>query len=78
MLSHDTSITLVHNTCTPEFVVELDHPFIVPCLVRGYIGPGGLSDHGNYENCTGGAAGFIDRWFFGENHIYQTPTCKVR
>ncbi len=43
----------------------------------GYLGPGGISDWGNYENCTGGAAGIIDRWFFGENHLYQHPTAKV-
>ncbi|XP_064387254.1 heparan-alpha-glucosaminide N-acetyltransferase-like isoform X2 [Halichondria panicea] len=43
---------------------------------QGYLGPGGISEWGAYENCTGGAAGIIDRWFFGENHIYQHPTAK--
>lgn len=33
---------------------------------------------GLYTNCTGGAAGFIDRWLLGENHIYQTPSSRVR
>ena len=28
-------------------------------------------------NCTGGAAGYIDRTIFGAAHIYQTPTCRV-
>ena len=45
---------------------------------RGYLGPGGLAEGGNYTNCTGGAAGYIDRVIFREAHIYQTPTCKVR
>ncbi len=44
---------------------------------RGYLGPGGLHDNASYINCTGGSAGLIDRWFFGEPHIYQHPTCKV-
>ena len=44
---------------------------------RGYLGPGGLAEGGSYSNCTGGAAGYIDRVIFGEAHIYQTPTCRV-
>ena len=44
---------------------------------RGYLGPGGISDWGNYQNCTGGAAGIIDRWFFTDAHIYQHPTAQV-
>ncbi|KAK3583015.1 hypothetical protein CHS0354_005656 [Potamilus streckersoni] len=47
----------------------------VPGGCTGYLGPGGLADHGK-ENCTGGAAAYIDRQIFGEDHIYQTPTCK--
>ncbi|XP_035026455.2 heparan-alpha-glucosaminide N-acetyltransferase isoform X1 [Hippoglossus stenolepis] len=43
----------------------------------GYLGPGGIGDMGLYMNCTGGAAGFIDRWLLGENHIYQTPSSRV-
>ncbi|ELT89271.1 hypothetical protein CAPTEDRAFT_227545 [Capitella teleta] len=42
----------------------------------GYLGPGGLHEGGKYENCTGGAAAVIDRWFFSRQHVYQTPTCK--
>ena len=43
----------------------------------GYIGPGGLHDGKKYENCTGGAAGYIDRLVLGDNHIYGNPTPKV-
>lgn len=46
----------------------------VPGCGRGYLGPGGLHDEGKYENCTGGAAGYIDRKVFGE-HMYMHPTC---
>ena len=51
-------------------------------LFRGYLGPGGLhsySENSNQSNvnCTGGAAGYIDRQLFGENHIYQHPTSTV-
>jgi heparan-alpha-glucosaminide N-acetyltransferase len=42
----------------------------------GYLGPGGLNANGQYFNCTGGAAGFIDRIVLGANHIYADPTCK--
>ena len=44
---------------------------------RGYLGPGGLHDNGSYFNCTGGAAGYIDRKLFGVNHIYGHPTSEV-
>ena len=44
---------------------------------RGYLGPGGLAEHGKYFNCTGGAAGYIDRLLLTSNHIYGSPTCKV-
>ncbi|KAF7664073.1 hypothetical protein LDENG_00190400 [Lucifuga dentata] len=49
----------------------------VPDCPTGYLGPGGIGDMGLYANCTGGAAGFIDRWLLGENHIYQTPSSQV-
>ncbi len=45
---------------------------------QGYLGPGGIAEWGAHENCTGGAAGIIDRWVFGENHVYQHPTAMVR
>ncbi|XP_071757941.2 heparan-alpha-glucosaminide N-acetyltransferase isoform X1 [Centroberyx gerrardi] len=49
----------------------------VPGCPTGYLGPGGIGDMGLYANCTGGAAGFIDRWLLGEKHIYQTPSSRV-
>ncbi|KAM9857368.1 heparan-alpha-glucosaminide N-acetyltransferase [Aulostomus maculatus] len=49
----------------------------VPDCPAGYLGAGGIGDMGLYANCTGGAAGFIDRWLLGENHIYQTPSSRV-
>ncbi|XP_071986015.1 heparan-alpha-glucosaminide N-acetyltransferase-like isoform X2 [Engystomops pustulosus] len=48
----------------------------VPGCPTGYLGPGGIGDDGLYPNCTGGAAGYIDKWLFGPNHIYNYPTCK--
>lgn len=47
----------------------------VPHCGRGYLGPGGLQDFGKHENCTGGAAGYIDRTIFND-HMYTTPTCR--
>ncbi|XP_072239418.1 heparan-alpha-glucosaminide N-acetyltransferase isoform X1 [Leuresthes tenuis] len=49
----------------------------VPGCPTGYLGPGGIGDMGLYPNCTGGAAGLIDRWLLGENHIYQNPSSRV-
>uniref|UniRef100_A0A3P9KEB8 Heparan-alpha-glucosaminide N-acetyltransferase n=1 Tax=Oryzias latipes TaxID=8090 RepID=A0A3P9KEB8_ORYLA len=49
----------------------------VPDCPTGYLGPGGIGDMGLYANCTGGAAGFLDRWLLGEKHIYQTPSSRV-
>ncbi|XP_039995830.1 heparan-alpha-glucosaminide N-acetyltransferase isoform X2 [Xiphias gladius] len=47
----------------------------VPNCPTGYLGAGGISDNGLYPNCTGGAAGYIDRLMFGDN-MYRYPTCK--
>lgn len=47
----------------------------VPGCGAGYLGAGGLDDHGTHENCTGGAAGYIDRSIFGP-HVYRHATCK--
>lgn len=49
----------------------------VPGCPKGYLGPGGIGDMGLYSNCTGGAAGYIDRWLLGDDHIYQTPSSRV-
>ncbi|CAL8331796.1 unnamed protein product [Merluccius merluccius] len=49
----------------------------VPGCPTGYLGPGGIGDMGLYYNCTGGAAGYVDRWLLGNNHIYQNPSSRV-
>ncbi|KAM8933299.1 heparan-alpha-glucosaminide N-acetyltransferase isoform 2-T2 [Lycaon pictus] len=46
----------------------------VPGCPTGYLGPGGIGDLGKYPNCTGGAAGYIDRLLLGDDHIYQHPS----
>ena len=58
--------------------------FFMLNFCRGYLGPGGLhmapensTQPSIYENCTGGAAGYIDRQVFGDHHMYDSPTCKV-
>ena len=61
------SVLVTVHTCVTFLVY-------VPGCGRGYLGPGGLHDDGNYENCTGGIAGYIDRAVFG-NHIHKHPTC---
>ncbi|XP_018411417.1 PREDICTED: heparan-alpha-glucosaminide N-acetyltransferase-like [Nanorana parkeri] len=47
----------------------------VPGCPTGYLGPGGIGSYGQYPNCTGGAAGYIDKWLLGAIHIYQFPSC---
>ncbi|XP_042214151.1 heparan-alpha-glucosaminide N-acetyltransferase-like [Homarus americanus] len=49
----------------------------VPGCPTGYLGPGGLHDGGQYGNCTGGAAGYVDKMILGEAHMYSHPTCRI-
>lgn len=42
----------------------------VPGCPTGYLGPGGYHLRGKYANCTGGAAGYVDRLLFG-SHMYN-------
>ena len=49
----------------------------VPPRCSGYLGPGGLHDNSSHWNCSGGAAGLIDRAVFGQQHLYQHPTFQV-
>lgn len=37
----------------------------------GYLGPGGKHDEWTAPECSGGAAGYIDRLLLGESHLYQ-------
>ena len=48
----------------------------VPGCPTGYLGPGGLADDEQYIECTGGAAGYIDRQVLGYSHVYGSPTCR--
>lgn len=45
----------------------------VPNCPTGYLGPGGIHDGGRFNNCIGGAAGYIDRKIIGESHLYARP-----
>ena len=61
-----TSVVALHTGLT--FLLK------VPGCPTGYLGPGGLHDQARHENCTGGAARYVDVQFFGSQHIYQHPT----
>ncbi|ESO82197.1 hypothetical protein LOTGIDRAFT_135049, partial [Lottia gigantea] len=54
--------------------IGLTYGLPVPGCPKGYTGPGGISEDGQYKNCTAGAAQYIDRLVLGEHHIYQYPT----
>jgi hypothetical protein len=45
-------------------------------FVSWRFAPGGIGDYGKYMDCTGGAAGYIDKKIFTEDHIYNSPTCQ--
>ncbi|XP_016103157.1 heparan-alpha-glucosaminide N-acetyltransferase-like [Sinocyclocheilus grahami] len=87
-LSSETCWYSVHDVCLywPPWLFVIAFETIWLCLTFllpvpdcpiGYLGPGGIGDFGQYQNCTGGAAGYIDRWLLGNNHIYQTPSSRV-
>lgn len=48
----------------------------VPGCPTGYTGPGGLHMHSKYQNCTGGAARYIDALLFGAKNLERDPYCK--
>ncbi|CAN8019535.1 unnamed protein product [Ixodes persulcatus] len=58
--------------------LALTFSFNVPNCGRGYLGPGGLHLNGSHFNCTGGAAGYIDRTLLGGSHIYHAATPRIR
>lgn len=62
--------------CLEAVWLSLTFALPVPNCPTGYIGPGGLADNGTNFNCTGGAAGYIDRKVFGNIHLFDNPTCK--
>uniref|UniRef100_A0A673FM89 Heparan-alpha-glucosaminide N-acetyltransferase n=1 Tax=Sinocyclocheilus rhinocerous TaxID=307959 RepID=A0A673FM89_9TELE len=87
-LSSETCWYSVHDVCLYwpawAFVIALETIWLcltfllpVPGCPTGYLGPGGIGDFGQYQNCTGGAAGYIDRWLLRDNHIYQTPSSRA-
>lgn len=63
------------NLCFVILWCGLTFGYYVPNCGRGYIGPGGIQDDGKWRNCSGGAAGYIDEWVFGE-HRYHYPTFR--
>eukprot|EP01130_Rhizamoeba_saxonica_P010656 TRINITY_DN4387_c0_g1_i1.p1 TRINITY_DN4387_c0_g1~~TRINITY_DN4387_c0_g1_i1.p1 ORF type:complete len:541 (-),score=72.74 TRINITY_DN4387_c0_g1_i1:35-1657(-) len=48
----------------------------VPGCGSGYLGAGGIGDGGSFENCTGGASGYIDNLVFTKEHMDGNPTTK--
>jgi heparan-alpha-glucosaminide N-acetyltransferase len=83
----DTLASFMRSLCQFDFlhykqqwlvvaVVQAAWLLLTFCLkVPGwYLGPGGLSEHGRYFNCTGGAARYIDYTVLGVEHMYQHGT----
>lgn len=65
----------------PRYTSQSLHVFqfgnvVVPLMCRGYIGPGGIGDHGEHPDCTGGIHRYIDIMLFTDDLIYHAPTCK--
>ncbi|KAG7207828.1 hypothetical protein KM043_009429 [Ampulex compressa] len=68
-------ITLFPQWCL-MIVILLVHSGItfglaIPGCPIGYLGPGGLHDDGMHRDCAGGSAGYIDRSWLKEAHLYQ-------
>ena len=72
-VGNSTSLVYFSTSCNSS----ISNLMKVWLFFRGYLGPGGLHENGTHFNCTGGAAGYIDRKLFGENHIYHHPSSKV-
>ncbi|KAJ2950787.1 hypothetical protein O0L34_g9052 [Tuta absoluta] len=47
-----------------------------PDCPAGYLGPGGKHDDWVAPNCSGGAAGYIDRLLLGQSHIFQLSDAR--
>jgi heparan-alpha-glucosaminide N-acetyltransferase len=64
-------ILLAHCLLTFLLPIEENCP-------KGYLGPGVLHNNALVDkNCTGGAAGYLDREIFTSKHIYQSPTSRT-
>lgn len=50
--------------------------FEVPDCGHGYFGPGGIHEDSEFQNCTGGVTGLVDRFVFGEIHLAQNSTVQ--
>jgi hypothetical protein len=59
-----------------ELLILGKYKIIVCYECRGYLGPGGVQDNGQFRDCVGGATGYLDRLILGEKHIYQHPTAR--
>lgn len=71
-------ITSLSTQWSIMLILTAVHLFIVfflpvPNCPHGYLGPGGLHEMGRYNNCIGGATGYIDRLIIGDQHLYQHP-----
>lgn len=69
-------ITSLSTQWTIMIVITIIHLLIIFFLPvkncpYGYLGPGGIHEMGRYNNCVGGATGYIDRLILGEHHMYQ-------
>ncbi|XP_055297749.1 heparan-alpha-glucosaminide N-acetyltransferase isoform X3 [Sitodiplosis mosellana] len=63
---------LIHTAHGPNFADIR----IMGCP-SGYLGPGGIHEMARYNNCIGGAAGYVDRLIIGTRHLYQRPRAAV-
>ncbi|XP_044748366.1 heparan-alpha-glucosaminide N-acetyltransferase-like [Coccinella septempunctata] len=73
-----TSLETTMYGWIPALYAAIQHLLIIFLVAdegceRGYFGPGGLHQHGKYQNCTGGATGYLDRAIL-KAHVYHHPT----
>ncbi|XP_049765280.1 heparan-alpha-glucosaminide N-acetyltransferase-like [Schistocerca cancellata] len=65
---------LVIALAVAQVAISLALP--VPGCPRGYLGPGGWHMHGQYANCSGGAASYIDRLILTPRHMHKLTNYK--
>lgn len=45
-------------------------------LLSGFLKAGGIQSDGAFANCTGGAAGYIDKIILGERRLWQNAPLR--
>jgi hypothetical protein len=73
IVTHSPLVLLFFRVLSPLFFIC--STLTLSSAHSGYLGPGGISEHGKYEGCTGGIHRYVDIQLFTNKLIYHHPTC---